>query len=127
MYEKIGLFQIAGSMARHAAARQSTIARNVANADTPGYVAQDLRPFRESYRAEAPALRETRAGHLHMADSATTEFRLSSDTSAMSPNGNAVSLETEMVRAVDAKRQHDLALTIYKTSMGILRSSLGRR
>jgi flagellar basal-body rod protein FlgB len=32
-----------------------------------------------------------------------------------------------MLHAVDAKRQHDRALAIYKFSLGILRTSLGRR
>jgi flagellar basal-body rod protein FlgB len=44
----------------------------------------------------------------------------------MSPNGNSVSLETEMVKAVEVKRQHDQALAIYKSSMNVLRASIGR-
>ena len=47
-------------------------------------------------------------------------------SAATSPNGNSVSLEDEMVKGADIKRQHDLALTIYKTSLGLLRSSIGR-
>ncbi len=43
------------------------------------------------------------------------------------PNGNSVSLETEMLNAVSAKRQHDRALAIYKSSLTVLRASLGRR
>ena len=43
-----------------------------------------------------------------------------------SPNGNTVSLEQEMVRGTQAKSNHDLALTVYKTSLDIIRTSLGR-
>jgi flagellar basal-body rod protein FlgB len=44
-----------------------------------------------------------------------------------SPNGNTVSLETEMVRAVEVKQQHDMALAVYRTVSDIVRTSLGRR
>jgi flagellar basal-body rod protein FlgB len=46
---------------------------------------------------------------------------------AESPNGNGVSLEQEMVKSVDARRQHDQALAIYKSALTIMRSTLGRR
>ena len=45
----------------------------------------------------------------------------------MAPNGNDVSIETEMVRGVDARRQHDAAMAIFRASLDILRTSLGRR
>ena len=43
-----------------------------------------------------------------------------------SPNGNNVSVEVEMARGTDAKSSHDLALAVYKSSLDILRASLGR-
>jgi flagellar basal-body rod protein FlgB len=46
---------------------------------------------------------------------------------AASPNGNSVSLEAEMVKAVDVKQQHDMALSIYRSVSEIIRASLGRR
>lgn len=129
MFEKPELLTLASSLAAHAAGRQSAIARNVANADTPGYRAQDLADFAETYRAQdAGALRQTRAGHLG-APAAAGEIAAiqRADQGTLSPNGNSVSLETEMVKAVEVKRQHDLALAIYGKSLAILRASLGRR
>jgi len=32
-----------------------------------------------------------------------------------------------MLRAVDVKRQHDRALAIYKSSLTVLRTAIGRR
>lgn len=129
MFEKPEVLTIASSLAAHAAARQSAIARNVANADTPGYRAQDLPDFAETYRADdAAPLRRTRAGHVGAAPGAVLPAmaeRIGGGT--MSPNGNSVSLETEMVKAADVKREHDLALAIYGKSLAILRASLGRR
>jgi len=50
MHEKLTVFQIAGRMAAHAGRRQTVLAQNVANADTPGYRAMDLPDFASSLR-----------------------------------------------------------------------------
>ncbi len=129
MFEKPEVLTIAASLAAHAAARQSAVARNVANADTPGYRAQDLPAFADVYRTgEGMPLRSTRPGHV--GDTSGGVMPAASDRAAggaMSPNGNSVSLEAEMVKAVEVKREHDLALAIYGKSLSILRASLGRR
>lgn len=129
MFEKPEVLTIAASLAAHAAARQSTVARNVANADTPGYRAQDIPDFADVYRSgDALALRSTRPGHLDDMPGGTVPAATERATGGtMSPNGNSVSLEAEMVKAVEVKREHDLALAIYGKSLAILRASLGRR
>ena len=43
-----------------------------------------------------------------------------------SPNGNSVSVEEEMLAAVEVQREHSQALAIYRHAMGIIRTSLGR-
>ena len=128
MFDRPEILQMAGAMASHAAVRQGAIAQNIANADTPGYAARDVASFAESYEAEAPgALRATRAGHLAATASAyLPEVGTRARPGTESPNGNSVSLETEMVHATEAKREHDLALAIYRSSLGILRGALGR-
>ncbi len=130
MYEKMQIFNKATSLAKHAAARQSVIAQNVANADTPGYRARDIASFAQSYKAgESASMRATRVAHLNgaMGAQSNTEPDEVYRPGAMSPNGNSVALESEMMAAAEAKRDHDLALAVYKTTLGIMRSSLGRR
>lgn len=131
MFEKMSILTKATGLAKHAAARQSVITQNVANADTPGYRARDVTPFSETFRSsQNVAMRATRQGHTSgMANPSANgpEARDVYRPGAMSPNGNSVSLETEMMAAAEAKRDHDLALTVYKTSLGIMRSALGRR
>ena len=127
MYDDLSVFRIAFDAARHAGQRQAVVARNVANADTPGYRSQDIEPFSLSATPESFAPKTTRQGHL----GATEPARIWSvsnveEPGAMSPNGNDVSLETEMLRAIDADRQHNRALTVYRHAMTVLRTSLGR-
>ena len=44
---------------------------------------------------------------------------------AAAPNGNTVSLETEMIAAVETRHAHETALSIYETTRNILRTALG--
>lgn len=126
MFEKLEILNTAQGLAKHAAARQSVLARNIANADTPGYRARDLVSFAETYQnAQGFETRATRQGHLAAAPTAQAEARIVQDAER-APNGNSVTLETEMTKAIEAKRHHDLALTVYRTALGVLRSSIGR-
>ncbi len=128
MFDKLEIFQMASGLARHAAARQNAIARNVANADSPGYRAKDIASFSETYNGGTAQtdLRMTRSGHVGNL-SAGGDYRVIATDDPVSPNGNSVSLETEMVKASEVRHQHELALSIYSKSMDILRASLGSR
>jgi flagellar basal-body rod protein FlgB len=44
----------------------------------------------------------------------------------MSPNGNDVSLDLQMQKAVEARQTHEMALAIYRSTSAIIRTSLGR-
>ncbi|MHC0051962.1 FlgB family protein [Actibacterium sp. D379-3] len=129
MFGKIELLQMAHGMATHAASRQSVLARNIANADTPGYRARDVASFADTYQQDTGdfAPRITRAGHLSgtQVGSPAPKAHVVAGA-ATAPNGNSVSLETEMMKAVETRGQHDMALSVYKSALGIMRSSLGR-
>ena len=127
MFENLDVFTISSAMAKHAGQRQALISQNVANADTPGYVARDLAAFETTYETNnSVGQRATRSGHLNGATMPGSGAVISQRGSA-SPDGNTVSIEQEMLKATDTIRQHDRALAIYKSALGILRTSLGRR
>lgn len=129
MFEKLEILKLAHGMATHAATRQSVLARNIANADTPGYRARDLPSFAATYHQHPDTfdMRETRAGHLVAATGRTPpEIGQIVRGAETAPNGNSVSLEVEMAKSAETQAQHDMALSVYKSTLGILRSSLGR-
>jgi flagellar basal-body rod protein FlgB len=127
VFDNLEVMRMAHGLAKHASGRQDVVARNIANADTPGYRTHDLAPFAELYESGAPeGLRATRAGHLD-AGVDVTRAALTEIAGEASPNGNTVSLEAEMMRSAEVRHQHDMATSIYKTSLDILRTSLGRR
>ena len=117
MLPDLEIFTVAGAKARHAAARQMVIARNVANADTPGYRAEDVEPFDRAFAQKALAGK--------IGEAPRTFY--TSGLGAASPNGNSVSLEDEMMRAAEAVRDHELASTIYAKALSMMRTALGTR
>lgn len=117
MLEDFKLLNMASALARHSTQRHQVLSQNIANADTPDYKAKDLAPFAETFsRFGAEAGREGQG------------WRIVEPTSygAMSPNGNNVSLETQMIGAVEAQQNHEAATAIYRKTIEILRLSLSR-
>ncbi|MGO4851657.1 FlgB family protein [Phaeovulum sp. W22_SRMD_FR3] len=128
MFEKLEILQMAQAMASHAGLRQNAVSQNIANADTPGYKARDVASFADTYQSTdgSTALRTTRSGHIGGSNVYNASVTVDSSPGTTSPNGNSVSLEDQMVKGVEVRREHDLALAVYKTSMTILRTSLGK-
>jgi len=128
MFQSLELFTTAGAMARHAGKRQAIVAGNVANADTPGYRTRGIADFADVMDPAAPdAMRATRARHLNGTHPGALPQARVAETTEREPNGNSVSVETELMKGVAARRQHDQALAIYRAGLSLLRASLGRR
>jgi flagellar basal-body rod protein FlgB len=125
MFEKLELTRMAQALASHAGAQMGVIARNVAHADTPGYKAQGLPPFAEVFSEGGAAMRTTRPGHL-AASAGMTVLRTEAAPGREAPNGNTVSLEGEMVKSVEARQSHEMALAVYRATSDVIRASLGR-
>ncbi len=129
MLEKLTVLAKASAMARHAAARHRLLAENVANADTPGFRARDLRPFAEIVNREtvnAPlTLRASRPEHVAGSDR-VSGFEMVEVEAPAAPNGNTVQLEEQSVRATETQGQHALAMAIYGKAADLWRIGLGR-
>ncbi len=131
MFGNLEIFRLSHAMAVHAGHKQAVSAQNVANSDTPDFKARAVHDFKDSYaRQNGDAAwhgqKHSRAAHLHGAADGDLPDPFIDRSAPGSPNGNTVSLETEMLKSLDAKRQHDRALAIYKSSLSILRATLSR-
>lgn len=122
MYESLDLFRASSALARHAGQRQAMAAVNVANADTPGYRAQALPPFSATF--DSQGMRATRPGHFGAAE--PPGARPIDRPGEASPNGNTVSIESEMFASAEAARDHGRALAVWRHAITVLRTSLGR-
>lgn len=127
MFESVEISRMARALSAHAGARLGLIARNVAQADTPGYKAVDLESFADVWQGSGDTgMRATRAGHFTSAGQMMDPV-IQTDGGDMSPDGNTVSLPHEMVKSVEVRQQHDMALAVYRNASEIVRASLGRR
>lgn len=110
--------------------RQSVLAQNVANADTPGYTAKDVK---------APSFAEMVSGASARLPMAITEpgqiepvhddngFKLvAQKASERSPNGNAVSLEDQMMKISDTTNDYALTTSLYRQQINLLKMALGQ-
>lgn len=127
MFDQLEILSMARGLAAHSAARQQVVAQNLAQADTAGYKARDIASFGEAYRAgPGLALRTTREGHVSSdlppeALRPFVERGIDGD-----PNGNTVSIESQMVKSAEVQTRHEMALSVYRTTIGLIRATLGR-
>jgi flagellar basal-body rod protein FlgB len=107
MFADLDIFRTAQSMAAHAGKRQSIIAQNIANADTPGYKPSDITSFSQLVAHSSI----TGRSDLDLLGARLSRLEAQEvHGGPESPNGNGVSLELEMVKSAETQRQHDRAL-----------------
>lgn len=123
MFQDLNVFSLSSAMASHAAKRQSLVSQNIANADTPGYRGRDIVPFAEvmMQRSQVGSSQSMRTS-----PSSVTQWIEFVPRAEADPNNNTVSIEDEMLKAVEVVRQHERALSIYRSALSVLRTSLGR-
>ncbi|NHO31820.1 flagellar basal body rod protein FlgB [Acetobacter fallax] len=104
--------------------REQVLANNVANADTPGYTAQDITPFSSALAQFQVGLATTSPRHIPVggrgrSSSVTTEGE-------QAPNGNAVSLESQMEEVAETGDQQRFATNVYSAYKSMLTFVLGK-
>jgi flagellar basal-body rod protein FlgB len=111
--------------------RQDTLAQNVANADTPRFVARDLKEldFDQLMTGAGSGTQMTTTNTRHIAlssaHSGKFEDHETPDQEA-SPNGNAVSLEVEMIKVAETQAQYQAAANLYGKAVTMMKTAIGR-
>jgi len=110
--------------------RQDILSQNVANADTPGYIARDLKPldFEQALNGSdaGASLRTTNSMHFALSPTRASAFAdHETPDQESSPNDNAVSLEQEMIKVSDTQAQFAAAANIYAKAMTLMKTAIG--
>ncbi|MEO6394646.1 MAG: flagellar basal body rod protein FlgB [Devosia sp.] len=115
-------------------ARQTVLAENIANAQTPNYTARDLKAFSldgpakgglsmasVSFSANSP-------NHIAISSLGRTDGFAREETEGfeMGPGGNSVDLEDEMMKVAGNELDYQTATTLYTRSLRLIRTALGR-
>jgi len=131
LLKDIPVFQALHKRMDWLSARQTVLAENVANADTPGYRARDLKElsFRELLAGKKPLMNtaRTHAQHLQGTSSGTAYADDGQDAvNESTPSENAVVLEEQTLKVSDTRMEYDLATSLYRKNMNMIRTALGR-
>ena len=117
--------------------RQTVLAQNVANVDTPGYRASDLRPL--DFRSELAYAGGAGAGTATLTPTVTNPAHLKGFASVngtqSSPdrapeerelNGNTVSMEDQMMKVSETSADYQMMTNLYKKQINLISTAIGR-
>lgn len=113
-------------------ARQRVLAENVANADTPGFQARDIKAvsFTNSLKgSRAQSVRQmvTDEGHLRARSDNGPHKSTKVGSFEITPEGNSVVLEEQMMKITANQLDYQAATSIYSRGMGLIKTALGKR
>ena len=110
--------------------RQGVLSENVANADTPGYRARDMKPFDvdklDNTGSAGLSTAITQKNHLAGFMTASSNKNTKLDSFEITPDGNSVSLEEQMMMVTANQMDYQAATSLYTKSIGLIRIALGK-
>lgn len=113
-------------------ARQKLLAENVANAETPGFRGQDLAPFGfedylQNQSIASIETASTQPGHITVMGTNADGFGArASNGFQVTPEGNSVTLEDEMMKVSSNAMDYQTITSLYNRSLRLFRTALGK-
>ena len=115
--------------------QQKVLAENVANAETPGYRARDIKApdfFRMAVEGEGnDGVSTVLTNPMHIAGPLidnSAPFRPEKVGGyEVTPDGNAVSLEDQMMKVTGNQMDYQTVTSLYQRSIGLLKTAVGKR
>ncbi|HWE72877.1 MAG TPA: flagellar basal body rod protein FlgB [Stellaceae bacterium] len=129
---QIPLFSALSKRMSWLTARQTVLAENVANANTPGYVAKDLKDL--DFKSLIGNGRTNGNGPLQLAATEPGHFApvqsnapapVVRAASGSSLDGNGVSIEEQMMKVSTNAADYSLITTLYKQNISMIKTALG--
>jgi flagellar basal-body rod protein FlgB len=121
----IYLFEVASQKAQWLSARQTAIAGNVANVNTPGYRALDIQPFSAVLDSSPIEMASTNPAHLSSPQSQAAGLgEIEVQPSEQTLSGNTVNLEQQMINLGDVDRDYTMSANIRRAFHQLLLSAL---
>ncbi len=121
----IYLFQVASQKAGWLSARETAVASNVANANTPGYRAIDVQPFSAVLDTSPIAMATTNSGHMTPSTPLLDSLReIETDPAEETLSGNTVNIEQQMINLGDVNRDFSMTGNIRRAFHQLILSAL---
>lgn len=134
-FTKLPLADMMGRKLEWLRARSAILAENVANADTPGYEARDLKPLdfkaQLSRAAAATATPLAVTNVRHMApppDPMSGRLAVAKEQASFETtlSGNSVNLEQQMAKVGETQLSYQTVIELYRKHLSMFRTALGR-
>lgn len=110
------LLNIASRQSEYLATRQSVIAENIANANTPRFKARDTEPFASILDKTQLTMVSTNVRHLDDSLESARQVEVTRENAwDVVHSGNTVVLEQELMKAGETVRQYSINTGIVKT------------
>ena len=127
--DSISLFRVVDKQLRWLGRRQETLAKNIANANTPGYQAMDLAApdFQSAMNAVQPVkLEATSPAHFGVSQAQAAPLEEKPIVPwEISPDGNSVVLEQQMMEAASTQANYQMATELYRKYIGMVKLAIG--
>ncbi len=133
----IALFQALHQKMGWQTQRQSVLAQNIANADTPGYVPRDMKPldFKALLATTGSGLplgqgighvtlKATHSSHYGAAGASAVKAKNQKSVYETAPSGNSVILEEQLIKANQLAADHRLMTNLYQKNVNLLRTAV---
>lgn len=140
--ENIGLFRGFSEKMNWLSQRQEVISQNVANADTPHYRPQDIQAFdfKQALRGQSDVAQPTSGNSAasgvsktdihHIAiksmENGDSRERDQKRVYEVSPDGNSVILEEQMMKSSETAAEYQTMVNMYKKHFDMIMTALGR-
>ena len=129
--KEIPLFSALTDRMKWLSARQKVLSQNIANSDTPGYEAKDLKEqsFKEMVaKSSGPTMNMSTTSEKHIVTSESGEFRPKANVESyeVTPQGNAIVLEEQVMKLTETQIEYQMTTSLYKKQIGMLKTALGR-
>ncbi len=131
MFEDLTLLAMAQKSMDWLSRRQTVLAENVANANTPEYKAKDLAPlsFKNLLQPQAAPVRAATTNPMHISPQVEpTRFETVAERNPEESkiNGNSVLLEEQMQKIGEVKGSYELAANLFMKHVAMLKVAIGK-
>lgn len=122
----LSVLSLARQNMRYLTEKERVIATNLANANTPGYLARDVeKPTFSNEISNTLALKTTNSMHMGGIGSArfTNKVYTPTPTTPLTMDGNGVIVEDQLNQASKASGEYNRMITIYNKYRGMIRTA----
>lgn len=125
------IFQLVKSKMAYLGQRQTVLASNVANVDTPGYQAKDVKEPNFAAMVAGknlPTGKMVKTNPMHMSAMNQRGAFAVIDRGSLdeyNPNQNGINLDTEMQKVAFTQAEYNKVISIYRKNLSMIRTAVG--